>query len=102
MSITAIEDDNTSFCWCQLPYEGSSSHARFLAVPQQVGSFITVCCAGTLWLGNAAYLYLSVSFIQMLKALMPVAVFCSACLFSIETFNTSTLINMVSTRGPNQ
>lgn len=24
--------------------------------------------AGTLWMGNAAYLYLSVSFIQMLKA----------------------------------
>ena len=26
--------------------------------------------AGTLWLGNAAYLYLSVSFIQMLKVLL--------------------------------
>ena len=28
---------------------------------------IGACFAGTLWLGNAAYLYLSVSFIQMLK-----------------------------------
>lgn len=28
---------------------------------------IAACFAGTLWLGNAAYLYLSVSFIQMLK-----------------------------------
>ena len=28
---------------------------------------IGACYAGTLWLGNAAYLYLSVSFIQMLK-----------------------------------
>ena len=36
---------------------------------------IGACYAGTLWVGNAAYLYLSVSFIQMLKALMPVAVF---------------------------
>ncbi|KAI9073881.1 hypothetical protein K1719_044153 [Acacia pycnantha] len=29
----------------------------------------------TLWLGNTAYLYISVSFAQMLKAIMPVAVF---------------------------
>ena len=36
---------------------------------------IGVCQAATLWIGNAAYLYLSVSFIQMLKALSPVAVF---------------------------
>ena len=50
---------------------------------------------GTLWLGNAAYLYLSVSFIQMLKALMPVAVFCSGCAFGIETFTLGTLANMV-------
>ena len=28
---------------------------------------IGACYAGTLWVGNAAYLYLSVSFIQMLK-----------------------------------
>ena len=28
---------------------------------------ISALYAGTLWLGNAAYLYLSVSFIQMLK-----------------------------------
>lgn len=31
--------------------------------------------SGTLWFGNAAYAYLSVSFIQMLKALMPAAVY---------------------------
>ncbi|EIE22024.1 plastidic phosphate translocator-like protein [Coccomyxa subellipsoidea C-169] len=51
--------------------------------------------AGTLWLGNAAYLYLSVSFIQMLKALMPVAVFATGCAFGIESFSTSTLANMI-------
>ena len=34
--------------------------------------------SGTLWFGNASYTYLSVSFVQMLKALMPAAVyFCS-------------------------
>ena len=54
-------------------------------------------CAGTLWLGNAAYLYLSVSFIQMLKALMPVAVFCTGCTFGIESFSAGALANMVST-----
>ncbi|KAF9589350.1 hypothetical protein IFM89_022830 [Coptis chinensis] len=31
--------------------------------------------AMTLWLGNTAYMYISVAFAQMLKAIMPVAVF---------------------------
>lgn len=35
---------------------------------------IGVAFALVLWLGNAAYLYLSVSFIQMVKALMPMSV----------------------------
>lgn len=51
--------------------------------------------SGTLWLGNAAYLYLSVSFIQMLKAMMPVAVFTVGCGFGTEKYHTGTLINMV-------
>ena len=34
---------------------------------------IGACYAGTLWLGNAAYLYLSVSFIQMLKVMLTAA-----------------------------
>jgi len=56
---------------------------------------VILCCTGTLWLGNAAYLYLSVSFIQMLKALMPVAVFCTGCTFGIESFGVGALANMV-------
>lgn len=81
---------------------------------------IGACYAGTLWLGNAAYLYLSVSFIQMLKvihvfqhqldlryvhlaihvslavqALMPVAVFVVGCAFGTEKYNSGTLINML-------
>ena len=40
-------------------------------------------------------MYLSVSFIQMLKALMPVAVFSTGCVFGIETFSAGTLFNMV-------
>uniref|UniRef100_A0A061RF95 Plastidic phosphate translocator-like protein n=1 Tax=Tetraselmis sp. GSL018 TaxID=582737 RepID=A0A061RF95_9CHLO len=51
--------------------------------------------SGVLWLGNAAYLYLSVSFIQMLKALMPVAVFCVGNVFGTEKFDWSTLSNMI-------
>jgi len=51
--------------------------------------------AGTLWLGNAAYLHLSVSFIQMLKALMPAAVYAVGCLFSTEAFAWKFVTNMV-------
>jgi len=51
--------------------------------------------SGTLWLGNAAYMYLSVSFIQMLKALMPVAVFCVGVSFGTEKFNWSVFSNML-------
>jgi len=49
----------------------------------------------TLWLSNAAYLYLSVSFIQMLKALMPVSVFAIGCIFGMESYNPKTLVNMI-------
>lgn len=41
--------------------------------------------AGTLWLGNTAYLYLSVSFIQMLKALMPASVYLHGLVYGVET-----------------
>ena len=55
---------------------------------------IGACYAVTLWVGNAAYLYLSVSFIQMLKALMPVSVFGMGCLIGTERFEVSTMANM--------
>ncbi|GIL65961.1 hypothetical protein Vafri_19608 [Volvox africanus] len=51
--------------------------------------------AGTLWLGNAAYLYLSVSFIQMLKASMPMVVFIVGVLFSTEKFTMKAALNML-------
>ena len=50
--------------------------------------------AGTLWLGNAAYLHLSVSFIQMLKALMPVAVYGVGCGVGLQTFRPGVAVNM--------
>jgi hypothetical protein len=56
---------------------------------------IGACYSVTLWIGNAAYLYLSVSFIQMLKALMPVSVFTVGCLIGNEKFAMPTFINML-------
>ncbi|KVI01289.1 probable sugar phosphate/phosphate translocator At5g25400 [Cynara cardunculus var. scolymus] len=50
----------------------------------------------SLWLSNSAYIYLSVSFIQMLKALMPVAVYSIGVLFKKEGFKSQTMTNMLS------
>ncbi|KAI3446935.1 hypothetical protein Pfo_003600 [Paulownia fortunei] len=50
----------------------------------------------SLWLSNSAYIYLSVSFIQMLKALMPVAVYTLGVLFKKESFKSETMANMIS------
>ncbi|KAK6945088.1 Sugar phosphate transporter domain [Dillenia turbinata] len=50
----------------------------------------------SLWFSNSAYIYLSVSFIQMLKALMPVAVYSIGVLFKKETFKPSSMANMIS------
>jgi drug/metabolite transporter (DMT)-like permease len=49
----------------------------------------------SLWLSNSAYVYLSVSFIQMLKALMPVAVYSTGILFKKEIFKSQTMANMI-------
>ncbi|XP_068648201.1 probable sugar phosphate/phosphate translocator At5g25400 [Aristolochia californica] len=50
----------------------------------------------SLWFSNSAYIYLSVSFIQMLKALMPVAVYSIGVGLKKENFKSDTMINMVS------
>ncbi|RVX19499.1 putative sugar phosphate/phosphate translocator [Vitis vinifera] len=50
----------------------------------------------SLWLSNSAYIYLSVSFIQMLKALMPVAVYTIGVVFKKEAFKSDTMCNMLS------
>jgi drug/metabolite transporter (DMT)-like permease len=52
--------------------------------------------AMSLWFSNSAYIYLSVSFIQMLKALMPVAVYSIGVLFKKETFRSASMLNMLS------
>jgi len=64
---------------------------RYASAVMPIGALF----AGTLWLGNAAYLHLSVSFIQMLKALMPAAVYAVGCLFNTETFAWKCVANML-------
>ena len=56
---------------------------------------IGVLYAFSLWLSNSAYIYLSVSFIQMLKALMPVAVYSIGVLFKKDAFKPNTMMNMI-------
>lgn len=50
--------------------------------------------AMTLWLGNSAYLYISVAFAQMLKAIMPVAVFLLGAAAGLEVMNCRMLLIM--------
>uniref|UniRef100_A0A7N0URH4 Sugar phosphate transporter domain-containing protein n=1 Tax=Kalanchoe fedtschenkoi TaxID=63787 RepID=A0A7N0URH4_KALFE len=57
---------------------------------------ISLLYALSLWLSNSAYIYLSVSFIQMLKALMPVAVYSIGILFNKEAFQSNAMANMLA------
>ncbi|OVA10322.1 Triose-phosphate transporter domain [Macleaya cordata] len=50
--------------------------------------------AMTLWLGNTAYLYISVAFAQMLKAIMPVAVFLLGAMAGLEVMSCRMLFIM--------
>ena len=50
--------------------------------------------AVVLWMGNTAYVYLSVAFIQMVKALMPCVVYTVGCVFKVETYKKETMMNM--------
>ncbi|KAL6906051.1 hypothetical protein ACP4OV_003652 [Aristida adscensionis] len=49
----------------------------------------------SLWFSNSAYIYLSVSFIQMLKALMPVAVYSLAVALRTDAFRRASMLNML-------
>ncbi|KAJ7973134.1 Sugar phosphate transporter domain containing protein [Quillaja saponaria] len=56
---------------------------------------ISAFFAASLWFGNTAYLYISVAFIQMLKALMPVATFITAVICGTEKLRFDVFLNMV-------
>jgi hypothetical protein len=51
--------------------------------------------AASLWLSNSSYLYLSVSFIQMTKSLMPGLVYASGVMLGTEKFSTGSAANMI-------
>ncbi|KAL5559330.1 hypothetical protein UlMin_035541 [Ulmus minor] len=70
----------------------SMSRELYLSSVVPIGALYAL----SLWLSNSAYIYLSVSFIQMLKALMPVAVYSIGVLFKKEGFKTDTMVNMLS------
>lgn len=57
---------------------------------------VTVCFAASLGLGNAAYLYITVAFVQMLKALTPVAVMLVAFAFGLERPNRTLAVVIVA------
>lgn len=54
-----------------------------------------VLYAASLWLSNSAYLYLSVSFIQMTKSLMPGLVYATGIFMGTEKFSKANAANMV-------
>uniref|UniRef100_A0A5B6ZSZ8 Putative Nucleotide-sugar transporter family protein n=1 Tax=Davidia involucrata TaxID=16924 RepID=A0A5B6ZSZ8_DAVIN len=70
----------------------SMSRDLYLSSVVPIGALYSL----SLWLSNSAYIYLSVSFIQMLKALMPVAVYTIGILFKKESFKSDTMANMLS------
>ncbi|XP_038723873.1 probable sugar phosphate/phosphate translocator At3g17430 isoform X2 [Tripterygium wilfordii] len=56
---------------------------------------ISAFFASSLWFGNTAYLHISVAFIQMLKALMPVATFIMAVMCGTDKPRCDVFLNMV-------
>ena len=56
---------------------------------------IGILYAASLWLSNSSYLYLSVSFIQMTKSLMPGLVYATGVALGTETFSATSAANMV-------
>ncbi|KAI3948737.1 hypothetical protein MKW92_048423 [Papaver armeniacum] len=56
---------------------------------------ISAFFASSLWFGNTAYLHISVAFIQMLKALMPVATFVMAVICGTDKLKCDVFTNML-------
>ncbi|KAE9586954.1 putative sugar phosphate transporter domain-containing protein [Lupinus albus] len=70
----------------------SMSRELYLTSVVPIGALYSL----SLWLSNSAYIYLSVSFIQMLKALMPVAVYSIGVMLKKENYKNDTMFNMLS------
>ncbi|CAL9774510.1 unnamed protein product [Musa acuminata subsp. burmannicoides] len=76
----------------EAPSSPSMTRAFYLSSVVPIGALYSL----SLWFSNSAYMYLSVSFIQMLKALMPVAVYSIGVLFKKESFKSASMLNMLS------
>ncbi|XP_037440366.1 probable sugar phosphate/phosphate translocator At4g32390 [Triticum dicoccoides] len=79
------------FRFVDLPADPPMTPSLYVATVVPIGALYAL----SLWFSNSAYIYLSVSFIQMLKALMPVAVYSLAIAFRTETFRRASMLNML-------
>merc|ERR1719379_748816 len=77
--------------WMPAVSEGKVDTATFFKSIVPVG----IVFAAYLSIGNCAYLYLSVSYIQMLKSAGPIAVHLLACLAGVERMEISTVCTVV-------
>ena len=83
--------------WCSPSLDDSWA----LGLAQMLGETKWWCAsagvlyAASLWLSNSAYLYLSVSFIQMTKSLMPGLVYGTGVFMGTEQFSKANAANMV-------
>jgi hypothetical protein len=77
--------------WLPAVAEGKVDTATFFKSIVPVG----IVFAAYLSIGNCAYLYLSVSYIQMLKSAGPIAVHLLACLVGVERMEVSTLCTVM-------
>jgi hypothetical protein len=68
---------------------------RYVTYVLPIGALFSI----VLWLGNECYLYLSVSYIQMLKAAMPVAVFLTGVMMGTSKYTHKTAVNMLVVAG---
>lgn len=78
-------------CLCA-PVPTSPSPPPLLLAPPALPGLLY---AGSLWLSNSAYLYLSVSFIQMTKSLMPGLVYASGVMLGTEKYSRGVTLNML-------
>ena len=72
------------------PSEGMTRETYGKRVAPIAGLF-----AVSLWASNTAYVYLSVAYIQMLKALSPVTVYGIGCAIGLERYSRGRLANML-------
>ena len=70
-----------------LPSSPAMTPQLYVASVLPIGALYSL----SLWFSNSAYIYLSVSFIQMLKALMPVAVYSLAVAFRTDSFRRASM-----------